>query len=131
MRSQFGGRNFGVPSQFIIYHKELVAPLTACGIPCRFFGFEEVALASEIWKKFDRFGAENAEYIPPWDDRGIMSVSDSKTICSAWIRKQKDSEKIHISVYNLEENEKEVSIDILGRSVSSVIGGRQLRLIEV
>ena len=132
MRSQFGGRNFGVPSQFIIYHKELVAPLTACGIPCRFFGFEEVALASEIWKKFDRFGAENAEYIPPWDDRGIMSVSESKTICSAWIRKEKDSEeKILISVYNLEENEKEVSIDILGRSVSVVLGGRQLRLIEV
>ena len=105
--------------------------LTFIFFHCRFFGFEEVALASEIWKKFDRFGAESAEYIPPWDDRGILSVSDSKTICSAWIRKEMDSEKILISLYNLEENEKEVSIDILGRSVSVVIGGRQLRLIEV
>ena len=101
VRSQFTGRNLGVPVEFVIYHEELVDPLLLCGIPSRFFSFEGVARAAGFWKRMDVFGAGEAEFHPVWDGNNPLTADDAAIRCACWIRTAADGKQRTLAVaYN-------------------------------
>ncbi|MCR5262767.1 MAG: hypothetical protein K6D94_02760 [Clostridiales bacterium] len=130
LRSQFGGKNFGLPTYFIIYHNELIDPLIACGIEPRFCSFEGVEHISSIWKEMDAFGTDNAEFLPPWDKSGRLSVSDSGLIRSGWIKKGGDNGAL-VVIYNPGKEDKTVSAAVSGRSKEVSVPAGELRLVVI
>ena len=126
VQAQFTGRNFGVPVQFVIYRSELIDPLFVCGIPGRYFSFEGLAHAAEFWKRMDDFGTEDAEFIPPWDDSGRISVQGEQLHASCWA---KNSQKL-AAVYNSSDEDRAALVSCFGRVKEVMVPAKRTVFME-
>ena len=92
MRSEFSGRNFGVPFQFLSSTKTYAE---GCGImllhnACtKVYGSDPIAQlkeASAIWKRMDDFGADDAKFDGYWQDSCPVHSDTQGVLASAWTK---------------------------------------------
>ena len=114
LRSQYSGRNLGIPVYFIIYHEELIDPLLVLGIKMRFCSFTGVEHASRQWKRLDAFGAEDAEFHPAYDSGSVISADGDKIHAACWIKTENGVRKALAAVYNASGKDQTVGVTCLG-----------------
>ena len=92
MRSEFSGVNFGVPFQFLsiteTYNEGFGIMLlhNSCTKVYGKNGMDRVRQASELWKRMDEFGADDAQFIGYWQENCPVKSHTEGVLASAWVR---------------------------------------------
>lgn len=71
-RAEYMGYNFGITANFIAYSEEYRSMEVLAGtallhnVHCRPWKIDDIKYLSKIWKIFDEYGLDNAEWTPYW-----------------------------------------------------------------
>ena len=116
LRAQYIGRNWGVPSQFIIYASEdtpfecISGLLILCGVYGRPLSMDGVNINEPIWKAMDEFGVDDAEFCPAWEENGHITTDCIDVYASCWIK----NGKALAAVYNRTKEPITANVTCLG-----------------
>jgi len=116
LRAQYIGRNWGVPSQFIIYASAdtpfecISGLLILCGVYGRPLSIAGVNVNEPIWKAMDEFGVDDAEFCPAWEENGQISTDSNDVYASCWIK----NGKALAAVYNRTKEPITANVTCLG-----------------
>lgn len=114
-RTEFMGRQWGVPSEFLVYggrpydSREMLAYTLLHGVLIRPSGPEELARISALWKIDDRFPLSDATFYPYWEAKGPIRCQTANVYVSAW---QRPREGLLLVVSNLGDNETQAVVQI-------------------
>ncbi len=91
LQTEYTGRNFGVPSEFLAYaypnwsFRDALSLSLAHGILPRPNDIgEPLEIISRIWAAFDRFPIESSVWRPYWEETAVVQIEPSQILGSAY-----------------------------------------------
>ena len=118
-RTEFMGRQWGVPSEFLVYDgqpyyaHDVIAYTLLHGVLIRPSGEEMLAQVSALWKVYDEFPFEHGTIYPYWDNSDYLQVSPEGVYATAW---QLPEKGLLVVVSNLADTDADVALSLgLGR----------------
>ncbi len=112
-RTEFTGRQWGVPSEFLVYEgrpypsREMLAYTLLHGVLIRPGTPEELARTAALWKVYDRFPFADATLYPYWDASGPIRCQPAGVYATAY---QRPGEGLLVFVSNLGEQEVQANL---------------------
>lgn len=107
-RTEFMGRQWGVPSEFLVYggrpynSREMLAYTLLHGVLIRPGSPEELARTSALWKVYDGFPFGDARMYPYWDANGPVRCEPAGVYATAY---QRPGEGLLVFMSNLGEQD--------------------------
>lgn len=114
-RTEFMGRQWGVPSEFLVYEgqpyyaRDVLAYTLLHGVLIRPATDEMLAQVSALWKLYDEFPFEKGKIYPYWDNRDYLQVNPEGVYATAW---QLPARGLLIVVSNLGDDQTDVSLAV-------------------
>jgi hypothetical protein len=93
-RTEFMGRQWGVPSEFLVYEgrpfrsREMLAYTLLHGVLIRPSGADELSRTAALWKVYDRFPFSQATMYPYWDPDSPLRCEPPGVYATAYQRSQ-------------------------------------------
>ena len=91
-RTEFMGRQWGIPSEFLVYDgmpyysRDVLAYTLLHGVLIRPSDAEALARISALWRVYDEFPFANATMYPYWDEHGPISCAPEGVYATAYER---------------------------------------------
>jgi len=91
-RTEFMGHNWGVPAEFLCYgrpytYRQALSFTLLHDVPVRPLTIDpDMALASSLWRLFDRFGRKGARWVPHWRIETELGLRADPATISAYVR---------------------------------------------
>ncbi|NPV47029.1 MAG: hypothetical protein HPY69_08715 [Armatimonadetes bacterium] len=114
-RTEFMGRQWGVPSEFLVYDgqpyyaRDVLAYTLLHGVLIRPSNEEMLAQVSALWKAYDEFPFEQGRMYPYWDNGDYLRVSPEGVYATAW---QLPAKGLLVVVSNLGDGDAEVDLKL-------------------
>lgn len=92
IRSEFTGRTIGVPMQFLQIAEDYTQGagiMLLFGVPSKAYNgqsIERAEQASDIWRRLDAFGAEDARFVDYWQEDCPVRADRPGVLCSCWLK---------------------------------------------
>lgn len=94
-RAEFMGHNWGIPAELLWYgsgpftRKEAELLGLLHDVPVRPNTLQDVAVFSKIWRTFDDFGRDQADWLPYWENRDFVKTTPETVKVSLYNRQRK------------------------------------------
>jgi hypothetical protein len=120
-RTEFMGRQWGVPSEFLVYDgmpyyaKDVIAYTLLHGVLIRPGAPDQIERTSALWKVYDQFpfrnddGSSGARMYPYWSNAEVITCAPAGVYATAYERSR---EGLLIFVSNLGDNEAQATVTL-------------------
>lgn len=115
-RTEFMGRQWGVPSEFLVYDgapyyaKDVLAYTLLHGVLIRPGDSESLNRTSALWKVYDQFPFKDAKVYAYWSNAEILTCSPTGIYATAY---QKPKDGLLLFISNLGDNKSDVSVRLI------------------
>jgi hypothetical protein len=114
-RTEFMGRQWGVPAEFLVYDgmpyyaRDVLAYTLLHGVFIRPGDAESLHRTSALWKVHDEFPFKDADMLPYWSNGNVVTCSPDRVHATAY---QRPKEGLLLFVSNLGEAEAEATVKL-------------------
>lgn len=114
-RTEFMGRQWGVPSEFLVYDgmpyyaKDVPAYTLLHGVLIRPGDLESLNRISALWRVYDQFPLKDAKTLPYWNNADLITCLPERVYATAY---QRPKDGILLFVSNLSDAPAEVTVKV-------------------
>lgn len=112
-RTEFMGRQWGVPAEFLHYalgdYEQGWAIALLHDVPVRPASLSQLELAAKVWKVMDEFGRKKAKWLPYWRNAGYVNASPEGSYVSLY---QHSGRGVMAVVVNLRPEEATITVQL-------------------
>ncbi len=114
-RTEFMGRQWGVPSEFLVYDgqpyyaKDVLAYTLLHGVIIRPSGHEQLDRIASLWKVYDEFPFKNAKLYPYWNNARLLKCQPAGVYATAY---ERPDEGLLVFVSNLGDSASDVAVTL-------------------
>jgi hypothetical protein len=127
-RTEFMGRQWGVPSEFLVYDgqpyfaKDLLAYTLLHAVLIRPSGYEDLDRIAALWKVYDEFPFQDAKLYPYWDNADVLKCEPAGVYATAY---ERPGEGLLMFISNLTDRDADATVTLHsdrlnGKGVSQV-----------
>lgn len=112
-RTEFMGRQWGVPSEFLVYDgqpyyaKDVLAYTLLHGVLIRPSGHEHLERISALWKVYDEFPFKDAKLHPYWNNAELLKCQPARVYATAY---ERPGDGLLMFVSNLADHDADATI---------------------
>ena len=114
-RTEFMGRQWGVPSEFLVYDgqpyyaKDVLAYTLLHGVLIRPAGHEQLDRIAELWKVYDEFPFKDAKLFPYWNNAELVTCQPEGVYATAY---ERPGEGLLMFVSNLTDHDADTTVTL-------------------
>ena len=114
-RTEFMGRQWGVPSEFLVYDgqpyyaKDLLAYTLLHGVLIRPASYEHLDQIAPLWKVYDEFPFKDAKLHPYWDNADLLKCQPTGVYATAY---ERPGEGLLMFVSNLTDGDTDATVTL-------------------
>ncbi len=114
-RTEFMGRQWGVPSEFLVYDgqpyyaRDVLAYTLLHGVLIRPAGYEALDRIATLWKVYDEFPFQDAKLYPYWNNANLLKCEPAGVYATAY---ERPGEGLLMFVSNLTDRDADATVTL-------------------